>query len=77
MRATQCAVQVLLRHGAGGDDFAKLVESQKRNRKGARPLSFQAAAGGHIKVPLLVASPLAPLACTQPWCVCLVSLLLF
>ncbi|ELR20903.1 ankyrin repeat domain containing protein 44, putative [Acanthamoeba castellanii str. Neff] len=44
------AVEVLLRHGAGGSDFTLLTESQKRGRKkGARPLSFLAAAGGNIK----------------------------
>ncbi len=47
-------VEVLLRHGAGGSDFARLIEAQQTasysNRKSAPPLSFQAAAGGHIKV---------------------------
>lgn len=42
--------QILLRHGAGGSDFAKLLSSQQNRRKGALPLFFQAAAGGHIKV---------------------------
>jgi ankyrin repeat protein len=45
-------VEVLLRHGAGGSDFTQLIQAQQKvgTRKGMRPLSFQAAAGGHIKV---------------------------
>jgi hypothetical protein len=44
--------QVLLRHGAGGSDFARLADSQRTRfgRKDALPLSFQAAAGGHVRV---------------------------
>jgi ankyrin repeat protein len=43
-------VEVLLRHGAGGSDFTRLIAAQQEvgTRKGMRPLSFQATAGGHI-----------------------------
>ncbi|ELR22668.1 Fbox domain containing protein [Acanthamoeba castellanii str. Neff] len=47
------AVEVLLRHGAGGDDFTRIIREQQSTtytRKGVLPLFYQAATGGHTKI---------------------------
>jgi len=46
---------VLLLHGAGGDNFAQLLEEQnaairRKRRATAKPLLHQAAQGGHLKI---------------------------